>query len=349
MADKKERIMDLMRKGVITNEEALELLEKMNAGGSSATEDVEKNSEKEIESEIKSKLDAEGFENHRQDTGDSIKNTLNQAADKLSDLFKGLSKTVDDNVDFSNGWPKVKTIEKTVEFDILEPFDSVSLDVKGGKVTVKPGDNAHIKVLYKIYGAVSDVEQYLAENTKISTEEATLDISAAGRIAAYVELYLPNRIYTDLTFKLLNGKILLDGVETTNLTASSKNGELGISNTKTDKLSLDLINGDIKFDGSFIDGQVLLTNGGIRMTQHDNRAKNLTAKSINGEVKLSVPESLALTGRVKTVFGNYKTRLRLDQPFESGKSGAAVVRSGDDNLTFELETKSGTIWLKDGE
>ncbi|GAB2026420.1 DUF4097 family beta strand repeat-containing protein [Lactovum odontotermitis] len=353
MADKKERIMDLMRRGVITNEEALELLEKMEAGDSTDSQDAEKGaeaaSEKEIESEIKSKIDAEGFENHRQDTGESIKNTLNQAADKLSDLFKGLSKTVDDNVDFSKGWPKVKTIEKTVEFDILEPFDSVKLDVTGGKVTVSPGDNAHIKVDYKIYGAVSDIDQYLEENTKILTEDGSLQISASGRIAANVELYLPSRSYADLTFKLLNGKITADGIEADNVTVSSKNGELSLINTKAGKLALDLINGDIKFDGSFIDGQVLLTNGGVRLTQHDNRAKNLTVKVINGEVKLSVPETLALTGRVKTVFGSYKTRLRLDQPFESGKNGAAVVRSGVDNLTFELETKSGTIWLKDGE
>jgi DUF4097 and DUF4098 domain-containing protein YvlB len=349
MADKKERIMDLMRTGVITNEEALELLEKMNTSGSAASENMADTAQEAVKPDNGPKLDSEGFENHRQDTSDSIKNTLNQAADKLSDLFKGLSKTVDENVDFSNGWPKVKTIEKTVEFDLTDPFDSVNLDVKSGKVTAKPGDNAHIKVTYKIYGAVSDVEQYMAENTKISTEDGVLEISAGGRIAAYVELYLPSRSYADLTLKLLNGKILLDGVEASSLTASSKNGELSITGAKTDKLVLDLINGDIKFDGSFVDGQVLLTNGGIRLTQRDNRAKNLTAKSINGEVKLSVPESLALTGRVKTVFGNYKTRLRLEQPFESGKSGAAVVRSGEENLTFELETKSGTIWLKDGE
>jgi DUF4097 and DUF4098 domain-containing protein YvlB len=133
------------------------------------------------------------------------------------------------------------------------------------------------------------------------------------------------------------------------LTVSSKNGELTLEKTTAENLALDLINGDIKFDGSFIDGKAALTNGSVRITQHDNRAKNLNVKNINGDIKLSVPESLALTGRVKTLFGGYKTRLRLDQPFESGKSGAMVVRSGSDNLIFDLEIKSGTIWLKDGE
>lgn len=193
------------------------------------------------------------------------------------------------------------------------------------------------------------MDKYLTEKTKNSVEDGTFEISSAGRIAADVELYLPKRDYKDLSFKLLNGKVNIKEIEAASLAVSSKNGELEIIDTKSDNLELDLINGDIKFAGSFIDGEANLTNGSVRLTQRDNRAKNLTVKVINGEVKLSVPESLALTGRVKTVFGGYKTRLRLDQPFEAGKGGAAVVRSGEDNLTFELETKSGTIWLKDGE
>ncbi|MDR0298538.1 MAG: DUF4097 family beta strand repeat-containing protein [Streptococcaceae bacterium] len=340
MEDKKERILDLMRKGIITNDEAIELLEKADMSAA----DVKADSKKE-----KPSMDNDGFENYKQDTGESIKNTFSQAADKIVDVFKGLSKTVDENIDFSNGWPKVRTQEKTVEFDLGETFDSVNLDVKAGKISVKLGDNAHIKVDYKVYGAATDLEAYLAENTKLQVEDKVLMITATGRVAAYVELYLPAKEYDEIKFVLLNGKVELDDITAKNMIVSSKNGELSLTNTQAENLSLDLINGDIKFEGSFIDGKATLTNGSVRISQRDNRAKNLNVKNINGDIKLSVPESLALTGRAKTVFGGYKTRLRLDQAFESGKNGATVVRSGSDNMTFDLEIKSGTIWLKDGE
>ncbi|MBB5887508.1 DUF4097 family beta strand repeat-containing protein [Lactovum miscens] len=337
MADKKERILDLMRKGIITNDEAIELLEKADI------------SSEDIKSEENKNFDKEGFESHKQDTGESIKNTFNQAADKIVEAFKGLSKTVDDNVDFSNGWPKVKTQDKTVEFDIAESFHSVRLDVKAGKVVISSGDNAHIKVDYKVFGPTSDFEAYISENTKVEVLDEVLNIFANGRVAADVNLYLPRKEYEELKFVLLNGKVDIDNLTAKDIVVSSKNGELLLNNTTSEKLSLDLINGDIKFDGSFVEASAGLTNGSVRITQRDRRAKSLNVKNINGDIKLSVPETLALTGRVKTVFGGYKTRLRLDQPFESGKNGATVVRSGSDNLTFDMEIKSGTIWLKDGE
>ena len=33
----------------------------------------------------------------------------------------------------------------------------------------------------------------------------------------------------------------------------------------------------------------------------------------------------------------------------TSRNGAAIVRQGAESLTFEFETKSGTIWLKDTE
>lgn len=354
MADKKERILDLMRRGVITNDEALELLEKAEQDSTGALEEAENEitgvfTKSKSKDSKKETVDTDGFQNHRVDAGESIKSTFNTAADKLVEVFKGLSKTVDDSVDFSKGFPKVRTAEKTVEREISEVFHSVNLDVKAGKVLINKGESTRVMLDYKVYGAVSDMDQYLAENTRVEVLDETLEISASGRISADVTLSLPEKEYQKLVVNLLNGKVSIDGVSAIDLLVSSKNGELELTDAVAVNLALDLINGDIKFDGSFVDGKATLTNGGVRLTQRDNRAKNLTAKNINGDIKLSVPEALSLTGHVKTVFGGYKTRLRLDKPFESGKNGAAVVRSGTENLTFDLEIKSGTIWLKDGE
>ncbi|MCL2677273.1 MAG: DUF4097 domain-containing protein, partial [Streptococcaceae bacterium] len=95
MANNKDRIMDLKRRGIITEDEALELLE-----GNSNQEKGQF-----------SYTDKNGYDNHDIDTITGIKNAFGTVIDKLSDGMKALSKTVDDNVDFTNGFPKMKSVK----------------------------------------------------------------------------------------------------------------------------------------------------------------------------------------------------------------------------------------------
>ena len=362
MADKKERIMDLLNRGIITNDEALTLLE--NAGLDSAAGTEPKKSDKKTESTT----DNAGYTNHKVDTGEAIKSTVNTVADKLVDTFKFVSKKVDDNIDFSKGWPKVKSIERSVEKDITEDFQAVSLDFGAAKVEVKPGYNAHVKIDYKIYGDVETADSYLAENAKLEVVDGVLTISGGKRIGAELKLYLPERQYSriatdilsgsvsfesvqadELTLKLLNGEIKLDKANIHQLTVINKNGDVKVGAVKTEGLKIESVNGTIKFEGSFVNGDVSLVNGDIRLTETTTLGRQLTVKNVNGDVKLAVPSALGLAGRAKTLFGGYKTRLHLDNPFETTRNGATLVRQGAETLTFELETKSGTIWLKDNE
>ncbi len=82
------------------------------------------------------------------------------------------------------------------------------------------------------------------------------------------------------------------------------------------------------------------------LTEKTGTAHKLNLKNVNGDIKVSVPESLGLVGHVRTIFGGYKTRLNLDSPFEAGRNGAAIVRQGAESLTFEFETKSERFGLK---
>ena len=67
---------------------------------------------------------------------------------------------------------------------------------------------------------------------------------------------------------------------------------------------------------------------------------------MNGDIKVSVPESLGLVGHVRTIFGGYKTRLNLDSPFEAGRNGAAIVRQGAESLTLNLKQNQERFGLK---
>lgn len=364
MSNKKERIMDLMRRGIISEDEAVELLEKSSDTIKSDSEETVKEDKKVVYT------DKEGYVNHDVDFGESMKNTWDNLFEKGKEVFQGLSKAVDENIDFSKGFPKVKSISKTVEKDIEEEFSAVNLDIKAGKVVVAPGENAHIKIEYKVYGAVenNDVDTYLADKSKLEVVDGRLEITAPVRVSAEVELYLPQKMYDSVTLNVTHGETKVDKLSAKEINANLANGNIEVNESNSEKLGVTTKNGDIKvldgktqsLLGNLINGNIRVTssfenadlssvNGNILVTEKEGIARQLNAKTVNGDIKLSIPENLGLIGHVKTVLGGYKTRLKLDNPFESGRNGAAVVRSGEETLSFEFETKSGTIWLKDGE
>lgn len=147
----------------------------------------------------------------------------------------------------------------------------------------------------------------------------------------------------------LNGDIELKELTTDKLAISTKNGEVKVLEGSATDLTIEGINGNIRVTNAFENATLNLVNGNVLVTESANGARQLNVKNVNGDIKVSVPENLGLVGHVRTIFGGYKTRLNLDNPFEAGRNGAAVVRTGENSLTFELETKSGTIWLKDVE
>ncbi len=376
MADKKDRIMDLMRRGIISEDEALELLEKSGFDGSVKSDVTDEASDKKFSFKFGSDdkkfdyTDKEGYVNHDVDFGDAMKSTFENLFEKSKEVFKGVAKSVDDNIDFGNGFPKVKSVSKTVEKDIDGVFSAVNVDIKGGKISIKSGNNAHAKVEYKIYGAVEndDVDTYLAEKTQLEVIDGVLNVTTSGRVAAEVELYLPEKSYEKVTLNVVHGeikveKLAADEVEVNQvngdielketlaekLAVTTKNGEVKLLDGKSTELAVDSINGNFRVTNTFENATLNLVNGDILVTEAYDGARKLNVRNVNGDIKLSVPATLGLVGHVRTVFGGYKTRLNLDNPFEAGRNGAAVVRSGENALTFELETKSGTIWLKDAE
>ena len=377
MAEKKDRIMDLMRRGIISEDEALELLEKGGFNNSTDTEATKSTKDKVyfnfdfLDGKKKTEsTESDGYTEHDIDFAEAMKYTFGNLVDKSKEIFKGVAKSVDDNIDFGNGFPKVKSVSKTVEKDLEGEFGIVAVDVKGGKISVKPGENAHVKAEYKIFGSVDndDIDAYLAEKTKLEVIDGVLEVTASGRIAAEIELFLPEKTYEKVALDVLhgetkteklsakvvevnqlNGDIELKELTTDKLAISTKNGEVKVLEGSATDLTIEGINGNIRVTNAFENATLNLVNGNVLVTESANGARQLNVKNVNGDIKVSVPENLGLVGHVRTIFGGYKTRLNLDNPFEAGRNGAAVVRTGENSLTFELETKSGTIWLKDVE
>ena len=83
MANKKDRIMDLMRRGIITEDEALELLEKNGSVNGEASDDKTENKEFTY-------TDKEGYVNHDVDFPDAMKNVAESLFARGKKFSKGL-------------------------------------------------------------------------------------------------------------------------------------------------------------------------------------------------------------------------------------------------------------------
>ena len=122
MNNQKERIMDLMRKGIITESEAIELLEKAGLNQETVSGD-----------ETGQKTDKDGYQT---ESSEAVKQFVNQAGSLVKSLFQSAKKSVDNNVDFSNGFPSLKYVSKS-DFKAFEgDIKDITVSATSGDVTV---------------------------------------------------------------------------------------------------------------------------------------------------------------------------------------------------------------------
>ena len=322
MNNQKERIMDLMRKGIITESEAIELLEKAGLNQETVSGD-----------ETGQKTDKDGYQT---ESSEAVKQFVNQAGSLVKSLFQSAKKSVDNNVDFSNGFPSLKYVSKS-DFKAFEgDIKDITVSATSGDVTVitKDIDKTIIETTYKVYGGVTEdaLEDFLRDNVIIELDQGELVVNVKSkRIVVEMTITLAASQIEDAKFDVVNGTTIIKDLVAQDLNIKKANGDLSI------------------LGGNFEHVTVKAVNGEILVTATSMSAENLKVKNVNGDVKISVPNNIGVVGYVKTTFGKYKTRIALDNPLEITKNGAALIRTATNSLTLDIATNTGSIWLKDGE
>ncbi|MGX6990029.1 DUF4097 family beta strand repeat-containing protein [Pseudolactococcus reticulitermitis] len=340
MNNQKERIMDLMRKGIITESEAIELLEKAGLNQETGASD-----------ETTQQTDKEGYQT---DSSEAVKQFVNQAGSVIKSLFQSAKKSVDNNVDFSNGFPSLKygTKKETQTFDGV--IKGISVTATSGDVTVvtKDIDKTIVETTYKVYGGVVEetLDEFIRDNVVLELDQGELVVNVKSkRIVIEMTIMLAASQIQDAKFDVVNGIVNIENLIAEDLNVKKVNGDLIVKDGTFKTVAVKAVNGEVRVVADFETADVSNVNGEIVVTATGINAENLKVKNVNGDVKISVPQNIGVVGYLKTTFGKYRTRIALDNPLEITKNGAALIRTATNSLTLDIATNTGSIWLKDGE
>lgn len=272
--------------------------------------------------------------------------------------------------------PKLASTEFEHEWT-FENSTATILDFKNanGNIKFKTSKTNDLTVTAKIklYGKMEEETPLDAFNARsiIEEDEDKLTFHVPNkRIAAEIIVSLPDRTYDYLAAKLLNGNVLFDPIHIkdvyiqstngnitfTDLTASmletkATNGTISIKDASLRDLLVSTVNGDVRFKGEAQSSDVSTTNGEVRFTVTGDTLTRIRTTSVNGNVKVAIPEMVGIEGEAKSVFGKVKSRLSdMSGSEEKGDKKHRLVlkreRAGEP-VDVSAKTTTGNVLLKD--
>lgn len=324
------------------------------------------------------------------DWKDQATDTLNQVGEKMSEAgsqlgkflkktFQTVSETVNDNMEWKDVSLRVPGIAITKfehEFYYEAPAASI-LDIKAanGNVTLKTWDSDDVKVEAKIklYGKMgAEPFEAFSERSQIEVNEDHISFQIPNkRVRADLVFYLPKRVYDHAAIKLLNGNIMIETLEAKDIYTKSTNGNIIVNQLTATMLEVEGVNGNIDIrNGNILDSiietvngtvtfgatpenlSVSLVNGDVRLTIKEDNLKKVEASSVNGNVKVALPDTIGLEGHAKTSLGSINSRLSNYEVVREKKERTNQMlqfrRVSDDEIAqVQLSTTTGSIYLKD--
>ena len=138
------------------------------------------------------------------------------------------------------------------------------------------------------------------------------------------------------------------------LEAENVNGGITVTDGHYEDILGTTVNGNIVMKAQVLNSSVSTVNGDIKASFNDNQLQHLKAKSVNGTVKLALPQTIGFTLEARTRFGMIKNRLAntqtVDQHQSTGSQMLQLARNEDMQAAqLTLGTTTGNILLKDKE
>lgn len=313
------------------------------------------------------------WQDQAKDALSDLGKTMGSATSQFGTLMKKTMNSVLDNVDWKDVTVKVPGLASE-KFTHVFTYDNVAatvldLKVANGDVTLRSWEKDGIQVdaTIKLWGkmdAATPLDAFMARSRIDVNDDHFIFQVPNRRVQADLIVSLPKRVYDHINVRLLNGGIQMQDIQGKDFYAKNANGDMNFGNVQATMLETQGVNGSLKVNGGSIHELMFETvngdikvhttpdtsdlqtvNGTVRITMDSDFTK-LNASSVNGNVKLAVPQSVALNGEAKTRFGSVKSRLSGVDDAATGKR-LALDRPGTGSGEVTITTTSGNIQLKD--
>ena len=248
-------ILEMLKEGKITVEEANSLLESLGGKKSRPENDFISKFSQSMENVIK----------------------------KTAETFENISNIDLDSIDINqyNIRGKVNTHK---EMRIEDEINNISIEIPNGKLSIERANDSAITVNQDIWAKKSDLIDYLdididGDKLVIRTNEKYENNDAS----AVLNLALGKNLYESLKVDLINGEIQIEDVDFTNVELDSVNSKVNIINLSGD-IHVNNVNGKIDIKNTNGNLNVENVNGSIYLSNITGQSAN--AETISGNIRV---------------------------------------------------------------
>lgn len=300
----------------------------------------------------------------------------------VSKAAKTVSETVGHEFDWQNVNQKLYGTAKT-HFShqfVFENNAARTIDIKlaKGKVVLKTWTDetimdVKVEATVALLGKMeeSDPLEAFLKRSQIEVNNAQILFHVPNkRVKAELTVYLPRRHYHELSIRLLNGDVLIDELRAKNVAINVTKGDLLIQQMDAAMLEITGTNNEIELrKGEVLDlfaetvtGTIIssadsasaeysLINGDIKLTVGNADLKKIVANSVNGDVKVALPQGTGIAGVAKTGSGTINYRLANYETVQERLGETQKIlhftRSAEPTAEVAVSSKAGNIYLKD--
>ncbi|MCU9612931.1 DUF4097 family beta strand repeat-containing protein [Caldibacillus lycopersici] len=328
MKEERARILEMVKNGKITIDEAetlLDALENINE----AKEQKEKQIEKELSPIVQFEQKQSESDTEEQKTYTNSSYSSQSTKDKLLNLFDTAMKKIKDlDLDFHHSVQVTHVFQKNIE-----EMKQIFIDVPNGNVQLYTWDHEDVRIecdakVYREEDPGLGKERFLKE-TDFQTSNHTLIYRSKDKfINVNAKIFVPKHEYENLEMKLFNGsitvedfqvkdvdlktangKIKLEGVEGIKGEVETANGEITVTNGIFKTLEVETLNGKVTVEGSYENLHVQTIGGTINSTVTNENPDTIRLQSATGSIYVRISNELAIRGELKSIVGNVHVEL----------------------------------------
>jgi len=353
----KKRILQMVKDGTITIEEALSLLETL--------EEAEKISE----STKQLSLDIDVEKNDSGPTDKKGKPTLKDSifsfVDKAFHKVKEIDIDFHHSVDFSH-----------VFYENAQMLHEINLEIANGSISLQPWDHSDIRMecKVKVYREkeIEEAKKKFLQGVTFQLKNGIFTFTSDQKLmkvetVVFIPSYRYEKIYTKLLFgnitihelyaeewivKTTNGHIGGQWIEGNHATIESGNGRIELKHAFILKNETETINGSIHVEGKFHQLDLQTLTGRIFCHIHNRNIEKLFSKTVASPIHIQLSQGVVANGEVKTNLGNIDVSIdgihitEEKKDFAQKKLCFQPIIQEDHSLTLFAESKTGSIFIE---